>query len=149
MSSGVLEFSTATSDVSLWSLLPAEEGTDASSGTNIIPAQVVRLICHSSATGAAATLGLALVDLDATTHKVIARYAITVTANGGRTGYDNASGNYTCDVQFPEGQTSKFDLLGHSEVILGHQNKLKWYLGMTAAGGLGTVTAVVRTTRTI
>lgn len=146
-------------------------GNDSVNGSSSLGDQLLGIVGgYGSATGAAGTLWLHLVDNSAATHKVVATFPCALTAQARRTNLANgATDGYTINAVWDESGDRWIDLAGMAQKYkavtaatgssaatggtigteVDASNKLEWYIAMQSVGGLGTVTLFIGTTRTI
>lgn len=152
-------FTSASADVSTWSKLPLGPGAGPP-GSGGVGSEIASLSAHTSANTATtpATIGLALVETSATTHKIVKYHTYTVTtlSTARRTNYANNANDYMASVacDSPTTWADKLDLNGHGIPVTDSSGvtrtggaTLEWRIGLVTAGTLGTVTALVFITR--
>lgn len=120
--------------------VPVGEGP---AGDLKLGAQAIGFRCLSSATGAVATIKCAFVRTDGTGvgAGVQEVWVGTVTVSARRQGLANAAaGGYVCDIVWDKSQTYYVDAAGLGGCgAASPGDPLVPYVGMTAAGGLGTL----------
>jgi len=134
-------------------------GDNAPTGDSGLGDQVVSVDVVSSATGAAGTIALILVDPNEATDKKVRVETATVTATTARSNAAGDGGGYVCTVAFNTTGTNKLDLNGHgykprTVSAAGEAAGVKplptlWYIGCSALGGLSSLTVCVTPTRAI
>lgn len=147
-----ITLNTASSDITSanWTKLQIPTG-EGPAGVWELGAQAIGFRCLSSATGATATIQCAFVRNDGTGvgAGVQEVWVGTVTVSARRQGLANAAaGGYVCDIVWDKSQTYYVDAAGLGGCgAASPGDPLVAYVGMTAAGGLGTLRLEVWFTR--
>lgn len=152
-------FTAASANAANWFAVPISFG-DGWTGTSAIGDQIAKITATIS-TNNDATLAVALVDggdyVSGTyTYKGIVEYVeYTCSVQTRRTGFDNASGDYTMKVSSTITNLNKFDMLGTGKLHqadgseIDNDNERRYLLIGCPTLAAGTLTVDVTTTRAI
>jgi hypothetical protein len=150
-----VSFSAASSDVSTYSLITCDPGSDGPMGAYDSGDHVLVVCAKSSATGVAGQIEVILADADddgnASNEGVIHRELATISPFTRRSNYDNGGGDYVGGVTFAVGGDNLKRITG-AKAGKGEADGTKqprWYVGFNSAGGLSTIDLFLYATKAL